>query len=297
MKLKITIAFFALLGSTIFASCSKDDNNEPVDTTRTALIIKGGLTTRATDTGWQQGDAIGIYMFHAGTANIAEGVENFRYTASAAGESTTFSPADKENTAYYPAAKAKVDVLAYYPQAAGISGISALPVDVSKQDNLPAIDLMSASATGHSSENAEVAMKFFHRLCKLNIRIEKHSSAANVDLTSAQVVLQNTSPRAHYNLFTGKLENPSAPDDITLQMNTPGTGGTAIVMPTAAGSGVQFSVITNEKTFTAPLYNHLALEAGKEMKLTVKLFEQTAQLEDISVADWEDVTGAGNIDY
>ena len=151
----------------VLTACSDQENEQDGANERTALSINAGIgvipagtssaTTRATDASWQANDAIGIVMLDAGTNTVTEGKTNYRYITITGNGS--FTPDGKEHTAYYPTAGAQVDVLAYYPYTITISaGSLNIPVDVSDQSNLAAIDLMTAEkVTGHSCSHTAYA--------------------------------------------------------------------------------------------------------------------------------------------
>lgn len=259
--------FIAALAFTLPMLIACNDNGEAPqpDPDRVAITPTAGIATRAVDATWHKGDEIGIYTVKAGTKTIAENVSNFRYTNSSEdGSSANFNPFDTGNTAYYPQDGSKVDILAYYPYKETSKNDMLIVVDVCDQTNLPAIDLMTAEMVeGKSQEEPEVGLGFTHRLTKVNVALEKGEGAGDVDLTNATVTISGTPGTASYDLFSQSFESFGEKEDIVLTLPT------AIVVPTAAGSGVTFTVKAGDKTFHAVLPSNVSLVSGEEV--TVKI--------------------------
>ncbi|MDL2213822.1 fimbrillin family protein, partial [Bacteroides sp. OttesenSCG-928-N06] len=282
---KKTIAALAIVATTL-ASCINDDIVQDIDNAnRTPLELTAGINTRATDATWNRADAIGVFTLATGTNTIAQGVSNFKYTNTADdGAEAIFAPANEENTAYYPINGDKVDVLAYYPykQLTMDNGQLTIPVSVASQANLPAIDLMTAErVTGKHYDDAAVPLEFVHRLTKLNITLKKANEAAEIDLADARITIGGTPTTAVYNLNTQTFESFGEKADIELA-----AGGTGIVIPTAAGSGVNFKVEASGKTFTVTLPDNAALGSGEEAYITIKLRTFTEATITATIRPW-----------
>jgi len=310
---------FAVLALTlpmlIACGSKKDDPTPPID--RTPLSVSAGITDftppaaggrASTDVTWNQGDAIGIYTLTTGTDVVSEGVSNLKYTNTAANATTaTFVPTDVANTAYYPDNGSKVDVLAYYPYSTGAAGEAPDPssmqiqVDVTNQTTLSAIDFMTAEkVTGKSKDAPEVALNFKHRLTKLNITIEKHPAATEIDLAAAKLTLAGTAGTAVYDVYNQDFASKGDKKEISIPVTAGAdqSEATAIAIPTAANSGVTFIVdINGEKTETL-LTEGTALESGKEISLTITLKTSVGSITIDEIKDWESgSTGTGGFEY
>ena len=285
--------FIAIAATTLslLAGCEKDKNNPQPgpDEKGTPITITGGVTTRATDAIWHAGDAIGLYTLVSGTTNVFDAQANFKYTNTAGeGATATFEPANAANTAYYPTDDSHVDVIAYYPYAVGAGLVSALPIDVSNQTSLPAIDLMTSElATGYSAGNANVALTFRHRLAKLAMVIKTDETTADIDPATATIVARGIPTQGTYNLLTQAITATANIQDIAIK------GRTAIVVPTAAGSGVNFVVTAGGRDFTAPLPQDIDLRAGKVITIIITLHQEEGGGNPVAaikatITDWED---------
>lgn len=291
----------AITLTALMAACS-DKEHEPNNTDgRTALSIHAGIAqsaesrqsaTRAVDSDWQPNDAIGILMLDAGTTTVTEGKTNYRYlTATGNG---TFAPDGKEHTAYFPTGGASVDLLAYYPYTAAVTAENLrIPIDVSRQDNLPAIDLMTPDkAVECSAEQPDVTLAFTHRLCKLILQVVTDETTGGIDLNGAKATLSGTPVTGEWDLPTGKLTPKEEASPLTLPMTADGTRATAIVMPTAAGAGKSITLTTADgKSYTAEIADNLALAAGTVNTYTMTLHRNQASIT-ASIRPWTGGTDA-----
>lgn len=279
--LTATLALAAVL-----VACSDHEAEMNTPDGRVPLNIHAGITTRAIDAKWQANDAIGIIMLNTETSVATDGKTNYKYIT--LDESGTFKPTDEENTAYFPTGRAQVDILAYYPYTTNVTPDRlSIPVDVSKQTNLPAIDLMTAAKiTGLSSEKPDVALVFEHRLCKLILKVVTDETTKDVTLTGAKAVLTGTAVNGSWNLTDGKLVATGDSKDLALPMSADGTIATAIVMPTAAGTEKSITLTTAEgKSYIAEIDAGLALTAGTVNTYTMTLRRNQASIT-ASIAPW-----------
>jgi len=280
----------------LLSACSDNETNGDNPDGRIAVkVTNAGIrasistsATRATDAAWQAGDAIGITLLEAGTSTLVDGKATCKYVTSTA--SGNFSPADKENTAYYPTQGKAADVLAFYPYRE-IDTDLLIPVSTADQSTLSRIDLMVADkSTDHSATRPDVSLNFRHKLVKLVVTVDREPSAEDVDLAAGtKITLQGTATEARWNLATAKLTTTGTATDISLPAAWNATKqqleATAIVLPTEAGAGVTLVISTDKKTFEAPLSAGAALVEGTVNTLRVHL-RQTEAVVNASVTDW-----------
>lgn len=310
MKYLSILAALALL-----ASCTTSENAPDTggNEQQVPVSLTAGITpTRVVNDEWTSGDAIGLSLYAAGTTEpTSPAVLNYRYLATTTGATTGFSPATTQQTAYYPTTGAQVDLLAYYPYTATPNPDGTLPLDISLQQSLPAIDLMSATATA-DKDHPNVALRFNHRLTRLVFSISGKGSVSTASLAGATLTIRGMDTRANYNLHThtyttvdadagaataasnissataASVDNNASPQDITVPLNASGTQGTAIVLPRSAAAGVSFIItLSDGSRFTAHLSDTHELKAG-----TSNLFRITLSPEGVSITatinPWED---------
>ena len=267
--------------------CATSDNENDLNENRTVLSITAGIaTTRSASSQWKNGDNIGLILFDNATTNVYDGKTNFRYIATEG--SNIFNADGEANKAYLPSGGKQADLVAYYPYSDKVS-LSNLnvPLNVSSQDNLSAIDLMaSEKVSGLSASNNTASVTFSHKLCKLVFKVHKDSTSEDVDLSGSTVILKGTKVKATWNLTTSTLTQEGDASDISLPINAEGTEATAIVLPTPAGSGVSFTLTTKDgHSYIASLNSTFALETGTENIFMITIHRHTAAISTI-VLPW-----------
>lgn len=235
----------------LLTGCGNDNETEtPGGDGRVALQVSSGIETRATDTAWESGDAIGIYMLKAGTTDISEEAENRRYfTANGGNDFTTTA----EQTIYFPRDGSTVDFTAYYPHRTTLTdGVFAL--DVSSQTDLSAIDLMTANVTSTEAapldkNHPAVAFSFRHRLTKLELNIAAGNGISEADLKGLKVEITRQRTSGSYDLQYGVFSVNREPEN-TVTMNTAadGTLAQAILLPNL--DGINPAIAGREFLFT-----------------------------------------------
>lgn len=282
-----------ILSATVIAACavmvSCEKESTPVNDDG-MVRFTSGITATPTRVGidpqgesvWEKGDPVGIYMLENGTDIVAEHVDNWKYTASAAGTSTSFTAATK--TIYYPGNKApRVDFLAYHPYYDAISNFT-YPVDVSDQSSQTALDLLWAKAdkqgTGYNKEDARtpVNFTFSHQLSKLILGVTKDASVVG---QVATVKINGMNTRAKFNL-KGVIGITDMSDEKSFEAFTVTTGSLyeAILLPATLGAGQTVTFTTDQgESYTWNMSLQIPqLEPGKIYDYTINVtkYEVTA---------------------
>ena len=164
---------------------------------------------------WENGDAIGIYMFDTEDKNVLNDALNVKYTT--IGEGLTVNFSSDPGIAIYDM---PTNFVAYYPHATSAEVIDATAalykVDISDQSNgISAHDLMWAKAANQSTESllaGGLAFTFHHQLVLLRVNIT-NENVSNV--TSVTVGGINTT--ATFNLIDGTLNNIGTQKSVALQ--------------------------------------------------------------------------------
>ncbi len=165
---KSSFMLFAMAGAMTLASCSNEEVNGN-DTKNAQLQVVANIAlpqTRAFDDQWNAGDQIGIYTLKAGTTDI-DAADNLAYRntlTEGSAANANFAPAGK--AANLPDDGSKVDVVSYYPYSA-TAAAGVVELDVQKQDNQAAIDLLGAKAEGVSADAPQAVLNFKHKLTKI----------------------------------------------------------------------------------------------------------------------------------
>jgi hypothetical protein len=234
--------FVVLLLSIAICSCEGDaiDHGRAARSLRLRAEING-LKTLATNSSWEDDDAIGLYMVKAGQAlNSSALRQNVEYATSG---SSVFEPADEAQAIAFPFDGTNVDFIGYYPYRDDIAGFT-FPVDLSDQSVQAAIDLMySNNAKGFNSKNPNVQMQFTHQLSKIVLNVGQDES---IDLSNLSAVITNAGTEATFNLITGELSAASQRGDIRFRMSSDGLVAEAILLPEADLTGMDLWFIIGE---------------------------------------------------
>lgn len=184
--------------------------------------------TRATDVGWEKDDAIGIYMkAHRESLSLSQLAQNMKYITKG---TSVFNPENESDEVLFPFDGSPVDFIAYYPYRKTITGL-VYPINLSKQTNLSAIDLLySNNANKLSSTNPNVNMVFSHQLSKIVLNIK--SLSPKLDLSGLAVKITDMGTTASFSLSDATLSEPLSKGDIFLRVNPTGTFAEAILLPT-----------------------------------------------------------------
>ena len=220
--MKLKHLFFLAVTGTLAVACSEVNENSLTDGDGQRMLrtISSGndrFTTRLNSetSEWENGDAIGIYMFDTEDKNVLNDALNVKYTTIGEGLTANFS--SDPGIAIYDM---PTNFVAYYPHTTSADVIDATAalykVDVSDQsDGISAHDLMWAKAANQSTESllaGGLAFTFHHQLVLLRVNIT-NENVSNV--TSVTVGGINTT--ATFNLIDGTLNNIGTQKSVALQ--------------------------------------------------------------------------------
>ncbi|MEG1861864.1 MAG: fimbrillin family protein [Bacteroidaceae bacterium] len=209
-------------------SCNNDTESTLVQKEQVPLRVMSSIKTRAVDATWEKNDAIGIYMFSAGTQTVVGPAANRLYTTATGNGAFT---ATGDNIIYFPVEGSKVDFRAYSPYQKLTN--NSYSVNVSNQSSLPAIDLMTAKVQDHSKLTPTVQFDFQHRLTKLELTITAGKGIQTSDLQNLTVCLTNQRTEGSYDPLLDAFSIPmtSGMEIITLNTATDGSSAQAILLP------------------------------------------------------------------
>ena len=214
--------FFLAVAGTLAVACSEVNENSLTDGDGQRMLrtISSGndrFSTRLNSetSEWENGDAIGIYMFDTEDKNVLNDALNVKYTT--IGEGLTVNFSSDPGIAIYDM---PTNFVAYYPHATSADVIDATAalykVDISDQSNgISAHDLMWAKAANQSTESllaGGLAFTFHHQLVLLRVNITNENVS---DVTSVTVGGMNTT--ATFNLIDGTLSNIGTQKSVALQ--------------------------------------------------------------------------------
>ncbi len=205
-----SITYAALALTMALAACTQDADDMRTDPTlpaeMTFTMTHPSQRTRATDTGFENGDKVGLFVCSADAQleiggnlvnNEALTCDNGKWNAG--------------RTLYWD--DGTYNAYAYYPYISQITSIEDLPFSVSTDqgtvdqetgiDGYEASDLLYARTTGISASADPISLTFSHIMSKVTIRLVKGEDFEGDMPTDAVVYVHNTVPEATVDLSAG----------------------------------------------------------------------------------------------
>lgn len=209
MKHNIISAISVLLLTAGLSACSDEsmepDNNAPAGKTAMQFTFSHPSHSRATETSFENGDVVGLYVSEADKVlEIAGNTVN--------NEGLTFdgSAWNASHPLYWDAGR--YNAYAYYPRIAGVSSVSDLPFEVrADQSAAPAgamsafeaSDFLYASTENVTASANPVSLQFRHIMSKISIRLVKGEDFEGELPEKATVYIHNTVTSATVDLAAG----------------------------------------------------------------------------------------------
>lgn len=290
---KSSFMLFAMAGAMTLASCSNEEVNGN-DTKNAQLQVVANIAlpqTRAFDDQWNAGDQIGIYTLKAGTTDI-DAADNLAYRntlTEGSAANANFAPAGK--AANLPDDGSKVDVVAYYPYSASAAA-GVVELDVQKQDNQAAVDLLGAKAEGVSADAPQAVLNFKHKLTKIFIKTTAEDGSSLSDL---KAYIKGMYTKVSYSAFADELSMVSGDTKKDVEMRSfEGNYVEAIVLPNIDGNDAATRNIEfehNGKVYKAAISADVKFESGKKYVYNATFTATGVKIEGAGITNWEEVTG------
>lgn len=290
---KSSFMLFAMAGAMTLASCSNEEVNGN-DTKNAQLQVVANIAlpqTRAFDDQWNAGDQIGIYTLKAGTTDI-DAADNLAYRntlTEGSAANANFVPAEK--AAKLPDDGSKVDVVAYYPYSASAAA-GVVELDVQKQDNQAAVDLLGAKAEGVSADAPQAVLNFKHKLTKIFIKTTAEDGSSLSDL---KAYIKGMYTKVSYSAFADELSMVSGDTKKDVEMRSfEGNYVEAIVLPNIDGNDAATRNIEfehNGKVYKAAISADVKFESGKKYVYNATFTATGVKIEGAGITNWENVTG------
>ena len=248
------------------------------------------VESRATDTAWEAGDEIGVYM----QADAASGYKkiNVKY-ANSDGNVNTFT---SESPIEYSGNESTVSFMAVYP-------FSSLVTDGTYEftlgnTSLSQNDIMYASTTSVAAGTQNVTLNFQHKLTKIVLQLNDEDGKP---VTGATISINKQCASGTLDVATGTI---TATSDYTSTLNFSESNGTyeAIVIPDEGCEGRSVLITTaDDQQYSYPVDN-IAFGGAKKYTFPVSL--QPAGPDDegtiiklnatsVSIDDWTEEKSTG----
>lgn len=302
MKFFFRSALTALAAVVALSSCNKEDKACPVDTRMVGnqpITLNSNIRInplKAHDATWDANDKIGVYMVASGV-DLDQATpeqlyyENKVYTTAAGGEGTVqFKAATDADKMFFPKNEAKVDFIAFWPQATPVSANKT--IDVNTAGTQPGLDLLYSNSLKGKNSTAvigDLVLTFRHVLSAVRIELR---NADNTPLTGATLKLEGFKTKSVFSLTTGKHSNIDTPADMTLTENSSKPAQfNAFVIPQTL-TGAKIVVTAAGKTYSYKIADNTNYADGKRTTYVLKL--KDGSLVEVpgfngTITDWDDL--------
>jgi len=202
MKPYIKSILLTSLVTPIFVSCSNDNEPATVDNGKHLMTFDCRIdgNSRATDTAFESGDKIGVFVTKANELIQPTGNE-------VNNESFTFNGSQWESSKKIYWNDGTFDVYAYYPYTGTIADTEDMLFSVSEDQSTHAgytsSDFVWASNKGVTGSSNPVTLGFSHRLSKAVITLEKGEGYSGDIPSDCEVYIHSTSIEASVDLESG----------------------------------------------------------------------------------------------
>lgn len=296
--LKLSCSLLSLLS---VLSCSKGEDVAPESIGDTEVKLVSQICTRVSNNQWDENDEVGLYMYRYGSPlseqTVYSNAANCKYLSTSDGH---LSPATEFDKMYYPLGE-NVNFIAYYPFGY-VEGYS-VNLDVSKQDDLSAIDFLYSNSTQNISATATPQqLTFAHQLSRVVFRFKASSEIDADDLDGMSVVMRNAVTSADFSLVDGKLTLGEQTLDIQIPVtpseNEGETCAESIMIPQQCENVHVFVSLTSGKTFYFVLKDDNQWISGQQYTYEIDLSDSMvgAELKAV-ISEWTDgvVGGIENV--
>ena len=273
---------FAVSCCTMFAACSKSSIDMPADEDWGKVPIQISTSiTRATDTAFENGDKVGLFVVNVPNALKASGnhADNICHTYS--GSWTAKTPI------YWLDETTKADFYCYYPYSSTISSVDAYPfsvrADQKEEANYKASDFLWGKTTGVAPTKNSVNISVKHAMSNVIVKLVPGSGYTHSDMAAASVSICGLKTSSTINLATGEVTATGRANDITPKKEKDGQYR-ALVVPQSVTDTDLIKVTVGDKTFT--LNQTVDFQSGKQHTCTLKV-ERTNQGINIGIGGWE----------
>lgn len=272
MKKIITLGTVAAL----MFSCSKSPAPEPE---KWAINISTNIT-RATDTAFENGDKVGIYVVNQpdtlkASGNHADNI-GFTYTDSWA----------TETPIYWKDETTKADFYCYYPYTSTISDVGAytfaVKEDQSNVANYKASDFLWGKTTGVAPTKNAVDISVKHAMSNVIVKLVPGNGYTAEDIASASVAICGLKINSTINLATGAITATGDVAEIIPMVEN--DYRCALVVPQSVTNTDLIKVTIGDKVYT--LNKGVEFKSGKQHACTLTI-ERTNQGINIGIDGWE----------
>lgn len=255
---------FGLAAAMLVAACSEEDDLRQ-GIAGEGITFTSSVMSRATDTSFEAGDAIGVSMYTE--SGFVENATNVQYTSK---NGTEFTSTNSMTWGAAGSAKT-VDFKGVYPYKADAvaNGKYSFTLATGEGASLSNNDVMYSSMTGITPGTKNVDLTFKHKLVKVVMQVYDQNRNP---LSRATVKINNQQISGTLDLADGTVTSTGAADaTLNFASNSDVSGEyQTIVMPSAATQGRVITITYNDVDYPCPV-DMYAFDSGSKMIFSVTL--------------------------
>lgn len=269
MKIGLKLLVGMMLSPLFLQSCQQEEQLLTGDESRREIvftsIIDDSHLSRVVDASWEQGDEIGVFMKKAGTEEVIRG--NVPYVT----KSGNGNFVGKNGPMEFPEGEGvKVDFIAYYPYTTRAENFKQYGIDLTKQQNQRALDLMKAvNLVNRDATSPQGNLQFRHLLSKLvlNLTPSQGASLKGIKATVSALKVKGNANLAADGIIT--LEDQTAA--VEMFVNAEGTQAEAVLLPQDLTDKLKITLELNGQQREVTTNISGKLEAGKKYICNLKI--------------------------
>lgn len=286
------LLFLLTLAGVFLAGCQKKPVVEPgtpedpvTPPAQIPIRLSMGITSRATDTAFDNGDAVGLYVVsRADGATLKDSgnhVDNLSFTYDGSQWKAT-------REVYWKDQQSQADFYCYYPFRNTIAQVKSVPVEVSTQQTTDAGyrsgDILWGTRTNVAPTSEPVQIQVRHLMSNLLVYLEPGNGydAAQLREDLQSIRICGTRTHGSLDLSTGVITATGDPAEIVPLLED--DHYRALIVPQTLSSTALVSLQVAGSTYT--LNTTITFEPGKQHKCTLKV-NKTSEGIDIGIIGWE----------
>lgn len=282
-----TLAVFGLF-ATLF-SCDNNSINPTSLDGRMPINIAPSLRTKASETVFETGDEVGVYVVNHPSDFISSG--NYLNNKRLVLRDTNWM---SDEQAYWKDQDTEADFYAYYPYYSSIGDISVVPFSVQKDQSTEHAYKSSIFLWG-KRENviptpSPINIETKHRMSKLIIKLCPGDGLEDIELKSAEVTVCGLKTNATINIKDGSVSAIGTSEDMK-PFRSSDTEYTLLVVPQVIDQHplVKFKIGNDEQQITATIN----FEPNKYYECPVTI-SRTGGMLDFNIGEWQE--GSADLD-
>lgn len=303
--------YLSVLGIALILGACSDDTmrlSPEYDSQQLSITLSAAYptATRASDNGFEDGDAMGVYVMDYNDNDVQKMTSDDIHAANVRFEFNGMDNKWNANTPIYWTSKdTPADIIGYYPYSESISSPSELSFSINRRQDLSgsenemggyeASDFLWAKATKAMPTNSKVDLTFNHVMAGVRVTLKEGSGFGNGEWANIEklVLIPNIKPTTSIDLSTG-LTGVASGDEISVSAYKYNEDWRAVVVPQTVVSGNVIDISIDGISYHLTKDTSSEYISGKLTSFTITVNKRTENngydfsITDESITAWID---------